>query len=209
MVDTESLDIQPIPARPDLIKISYKLPSEPKDPSLYQLGDDINDYLRVIPKYDRNLPEEYKSKNLEILEAAIDRMRATNTFLGSVSVAIEKKNELVAMAGRIQSLQKMADSIRDRRESTKAQASVSRQVSVTGSPEASAVGVKSRMQGVDVSALPSGFGKRRSSASLGGGKRPKSPTEGAPVLKKPTPTESPEDAEFTSQLAAKFPSQVS
>jgi hypothetical protein len=192
--ETHRNNIRPIPPLPEPIKTHFPDDRIPKDPQAYQLGDDINDYLYSNVKYLRILPAEYQTKCEEILNSERVTLSAILNYAESKVAAIEKSREVVAQTERFKALRLMADAIRDRRETIKSQTPMSRQSSKMSSPEASSVMGRNRMQAVDVSTLPAGFGKRRSTASAGVAKRPKSPTEGAPELKRPTPTDSPEQS---------------
>jgi len=195
----QTIEFQPLPPPPIPINVVATERGAPKDPSEYQIGDDIRDYLYSESNHVYTNPAEFKIAEDEIRAAEKSSMETLLRFLESLCLLGEKKNEIVLQITKIESLQQIADSIRDRREAAKSQPGISRQISASSSPEASCImgsdARKNRMQGVDVSSLPAGFGKRRSSAGGSfGSKRPiPVPAEGAPEVKKLTPVESPEN----------------
>jgi len=189
----ESADDLNIPPPPVIPKVNtgYKFGSaNPKSPDEYQIGDDLVDFFplkKEVPP--RPLPKGFFDAIDNVLDARKQSDQAQLAYMDAVKDYQCASFDLMLTWARWQVAEAQAEAIRERRMRLKSKIAGSQpQSSGESTPDPSA---RDRLAGVDVSKLPAGFGKRRASGAGGAAKRPKTPTEGAPELKEPTPAATP------------------
>ena len=153
----------------------------PLDPENYQLGDRILDFFPAR-KFESNVPSRIFELSRLSSEAEQDISSKYMNLLACLPAEIDSRTDYIL---------KIAKAKKDYILATKHLTSQSKD-SVTGddissssTPTGGATGGesrKTRLDGVDVSSLPAGFGKRRPSAIVGTSKKPKAPEESAPEL---------------------------
>ena len=205
---TKELNIPPAPEIPQ-IRLDYRFGSEnPKDPTEYQIGDNLVDYFPLRkPVSPPPLPAGFFEGLDKILEARKESDRAHIAYLDAL-IAYQKSfyDALIAW-GQYRIAKAHTEAVRERRLKLKAAITGSQpQTSGATTPDPSRSDPdarRDRLAGVDLSKLPAGFGKRRASGAGGAAKRPKTPTEGtptegtppevvqAPEVKDPTPSTTP------------------
>ena len=173
--------------------LSERLPSfiprfHRKDPSLYQRGDDISEYVSRGPICTATFPSKHQDALDSIDQARSDVFQSLMMELDAIPRALAARARLV---------KEYADWKRDYIFATKckspaetlAMMCMERSISSSSTPASSPPeSRKNRMEGVDVSALPAGFGKRRQPASGGASlKKPKTPSASTPELVSPAP----------------------
>lgn len=153
----------------------------PLDPEKYQLGDRILDFFPAR-KFESNVPSRILDLSRLSSEAEQNIPSEYMNLLANLPAEIDSRTDYIL---------KIAKAKKDYILATKYLTSQSKD-SVTGDDISSSStptgGVpggesrKTRLDGVDVSSLPAGFGKRRPSAIVGTSKKPKAPEESAPEL---------------------------
>ena len=193
----EELNIPPLPVIPT-IKCDYKFGSlKPRDPEEYQIGDSLVDFFPLTKSSSPlPVPDGLLEAMDRVLEARKNSDMAQLEFMDSLIEYERSSFDVMIAWARLCVVEAQADAIRDRRLKLKASIMGSQPQSsgettpdpVDGQPDAAR---RDRLAGVDVSKLPAGFGKRRASGGSASAKRPKTPTEGAPEIKEPTPAATP------------------
>ena len=168
-------------------RVHQKLPVE------YQVGDDISSFFELRKIYLPSFATNHAGLLDELAVAKKQKMEAMLTYLSSVEDSIKSRASIILALGRLKHDNIYASKFRPSGEKTTQMDE--RSISITPSPTGvSSDSRKSRMEGIDISSLPAGFGKRRTSG--GGGintKKPKAPVEAAPELRPGTaPQSSPE-----------------
>lgn len=155
--------------------------SSVKKPDEYRLGDDLNQFIPRRKVYLPNFPVQHATL-LDELEAA--RSRRIESLLKCVSASKEAaaaRAKITLALGKLKHDATYASNFRPSAE--KNQLSGDRSAGGTPSPTGQSDSRKSRLEGMDVSALPAGFGKRRSSAAGAlANKKSKTPPETAPEI---------------------------
>lgn len=185
-----------VPEIPDTVRdFSFLAREEPKDPEAYKLGDRISDYFPLCKMPGAYFPASFFVA-LDSLHEAEKRTNQAYIRMLDNHIKFEKlRTEYVIARARARIAATMASVARENRLKFKA-AVMGSQPGTSGesTPQPVADGSETRrdrMQGVDVSKLPAGFGKRRGSAVSSSSKRPKTPTEGAPEVNESTPSVTP------------------
>lgn len=155
---------------------------QPKDISEYQFGDDIFEYIKRPHSYARSLTPELESLYDDLDSSVRNVNRAWIARLDCLIQDIPKRGEAVLVLGKLK-----ADMIFARQSKATPLNPPSDYPGVSGTSVATVAPgeevKQSRMAGVDVASLPAGFGKRRpGGGSIGGSKKPKTPTEPVPEI---------------------------
>ena len=193
---SEELNIPPLPVIPT-IKCDYKFGSlKPRDPEEYQIGDSLVDFFPLTKcSSPLPVPDGLLEAMDRVLEARKKSDMAQLAFMDALIEYERSSFDVMIAWARSRVAEAQADAIRDHRLKLKATIMGSQPPSsgettpdpMDGQPDAR----RDRLAGVDVSKLPAGFGKRRASGASASAKRPKTPTEGAPEIKEPTPAATP------------------
>jgi hypothetical protein len=192
---TDGLAIPPLPEIPGPLP-EFKFGSEnPKDPEFYQIGDDLTDYFPLIQNATPCIPSGFLEA-MDKVQESVRKSHASNmVYLDSLDRYMESLTTLSISYSNLRVAEARVSAIRTRRLKLKASI-IGSQPASSGETTPDPTGGLSearrdRMQGIDVSKLPAGFGKRRASGAGTCAKRPKTPNEDAPEVKEPTPAVTP------------------
>ena len=164
-----------------------------KNPDLYQRGDDISEYfghgIICVPTY----PSQHQDALDALDKARAELRRALLDELDAFGESITWRGKFIKEYGDWN-----RDYIFAMRPGTEPlplpgidRGTSGGSAQAATSPESR----KSRLEGVDVTALPAGFGKRRQTSGGGGSlKKPKTPNASAPELVPGSTVESPENS---------------
>lgn len=193
---TDKMALPPLPELPELPAVSKFGSENPRDPADYQMGDDLSEYFPLKKAGAPCLPNGF-SEAVDRVQDAVRKSHASNmAYVDALDKNQQSFTKLMIDFSNFRMLKARASAIRESRLKFKASI-IGSQPASSGetTPDPSGDGLpgtrRDRMQGVDVSKLPAGFGKRRASGPGSSAKRPKTPIEDAPEVKEPTPTVTP------------------
>lgn len=153
-----------------------------KDPQEYRFDDHILDYFPVR-KFQVQMPSEVSDLEREISGAQHEILSRYMELFGNLPETIRKRTDYVCQVAKARRdfILAMHHQPSQAKDSTAGDDSVASTPPLGG--PVGAESRKTRLEGVDVSALPAGFGKRRSSGVAGSSlKKPKAPDESAPEI---------------------------
>jgi hypothetical protein len=158
-------------------------PKTLNDISRYRQGDDPFPYFRIRKSYPASFPSGHASVVDDLRNSRNESVEALCAYVDAVNVSIAHKARLIRASARFKHDSIICDKFRP--SSGKLSAPDGGGIGCFGSPRGNHVEQRrQRLDGVDVAALPAGFGKRRTSSSGGLlSKRSRTPVEDAPSLK--------------------------
>jgi len=161
-----------------------------KRPEDYRLGDDINEFIPRRKVYLPNFPVSHGTLVDELETARSTRIDCLLKYLQTMQESMTARAKIAFALGKLKHDMVYASNFRPSAE--KNPSSTDRSTTASPSPSGHADVRRSRLEGMDVAALPAGFGKRRSSAAgLSANKKTKTPPETAPEVEPGTGAHTP------------------
>jgi hypothetical protein len=183
MVDNEEVNKNLVDRAPRTVSATVKRPED------YQLGDDIEEFFPKRKIYLPSFPVEHAALVDELEAAKKQSHEGYAAYLDSYAQLTKARADVILALGKLKHAATYAQHFRPSSEKTgmdeKPQSAASSPSGIQTEPR------RNRLEGVDISELPAGFGKRRASATGGQPKKSKTPPEAAPELEPGSRTTSP------------------